>query len=198
MLSAEEIQRSLGGAWLLFKGRDEGMRAFDTSIDGFWRSFRVILLMLPVYFIILAGQRDVILSTPEINTGGFSDGTFFTLNMIGALVDWVAYPIVIALIAGPLGLSGRYIGFIVARNWTSFIALLPYAILMSLSLVGVLSGVLLSLLMLVALGVVLRYRFVTTRAALGTPLSLTIGLVVLDFVLSLVLSLSIDRLIGFG
>ncbi len=198
MLTAEEIRRSVAASWMLFRGKDEGMRGYDVSLDGFWRSFRVIVLMLPLYLIMLFGQRTAILAQPGVDAADFPDNTFLVFNLIGMCVDWVAYPIVVALIAKPIGIGSRFIPFIVARNWTSLLALVPYSLPMLLMWLGVISENMMSLMMLLALGIVLHYRFVMTRAALGTPTSVSIGFVVLDFVLSLVLSLSISRMIGFG
>ena len=198
MLTREEITRSLNGAWLLFKGQDAGMRAFDVSVDGFWRSFRVIVLMLPFYLILLYGQRAAILSMPNANPETFPNEAFFFFHMIGIAADWVTYPIVIALIAGPLGFSDRFVPFIVARNWTSLLAIAVYVAPMALFFLGVVPLGVMTFLSIVALVVILRYRYMVTRAALGTPMPLTIGLVVLDFVLNMVMSELIGRASGIG
>ena len=54
MLSLAEIGPALYGAWRLAHFDPDGMRYFDRSIAGFWRSFRVALLGAPLWIIILA------------------------------------------------------------------------------------------------------------------------------------------------
>ena len=74
-----EIERSLTGAWRLFLGKPDAMRQFDSSVDGFWRSFRAIVLIAPLYALTaLADRHDML--TDAIPTDDFSDGTFWAAN----------------------------------------------------------------------------------------------------------------------
>src|ERR1700704_629737 len=47
MLSLAEISHATYGAWRLALFDAGGMRYFDRSLEGFWRSFRVALLLAP-------------------------------------------------------------------------------------------------------------------------------------------------------
>jgi len=198
MPTAEEISRSMTGAWQLFRGQDAGMKAFDVSFAGFWRSFTVIILMAPLYAIAIYGQRAIILSAHDLSPADFPDQAFITFQLINIVVDWVTYPIIVALLAGPLGIADRYVAFIVARNWTSVIALVPYIVPSLLFSLGLVSVPIATILTLVAIGVVLRYRYVTTRAALGAPMPVTAGLVVLDLVLGMILGQLVGKVAGFA
>ena len=196
MLSTQEISRSLTGALMLVKGRREGMAAFDLSLTGFWRSFGAVFLILPIYVITMVAQRHVLISDTELTAEAFPDNAFFVGNLIGFFLDWIAFPILAALIARPIGFADRYVPFIVARNWTSVIAILPYSIPIVLYSLGILTPELTTILTLAAILFVLYYRFVVTRISLDATVSLALGLVVLDLVLSLVLGEIINRLIG--
>ena len=68
-----EIARSLTGAWRLFLGRPDAMRFFDTSVDGFWRSFRAIILVAPLYALTALADRHDIL-TDANPTDDFGNG----------------------------------------------------------------------------------------------------------------------------
>ena len=60
MLSADETQASLTGAWRLMLGKADGLRLLDLSADGFWNSFFAIIV-----------------ATPALSTsGGTSDARF--------------------------------------------------------------------------------------------------------------------------
>ena len=62
MLSAEDVQRGLTGAWRLFLGKREAVRLFDTTYTGFWRSFLAVILVLPIYVLYIGAERRMIAS----------------------------------------------------------------------------------------------------------------------------------------
>jgi len=49
--SAREMMYALYGAYRLARFDAGGMRYFDASIDGFWRSFFAAVLIAPFYLI---------------------------------------------------------------------------------------------------------------------------------------------------
>lgn len=192
----EEIHRSLAGSWQLFMGRAEGMRAFDVSIDGFWRSFGVIVLLCVPYAITVVAEQRIIDEEATLVLGDFSQQAYVLAKAIGFVLDWVCYPVLVALLARPLAISAHYVPYIVARNWTSAIAILPYVVPALLYNFGLISATTTMFLTLVAIGFVLRYRYVVARIALHAPVGLAIGLVVLDTVLSFVIGTAVNRAIG--
>lgn len=196
ILRADEIRRSLTGAWLLLKGKPEGMRAFDTSIEGFWRSFGVILLLCVPFVIIVMAEQRIIIEDPMIIVDEATQTSFALAKAIGFVLDWVCLPILVALLAKPLGISQRFVPYIVARNWASVIAILPYTVPALLFVLGLISSTVTVFLTLVAVGFVLRYSYMVARIALQAPMSLAIGFVVLDTVLSFVIGAAVNRAIG--
>ena len=48
-----EVQLAVGGALRLARGDASGLGFFDTSIDGFWRSFRAGVICYPLFLILL-------------------------------------------------------------------------------------------------------------------------------------------------
>ncbi|MBN9020906.1 MAG: hypothetical protein J0H08_02160 [Rhizobiales bacterium] len=191
MPTIDEIARSLTGAWELFLDRADAMRRFDVSVEGFWRSFAAVFLVAPSYvFAVLADARMAAGSDPlapvESGTG------MIVHNGIGLLVDWIALPLILALLARPLGISRHYSAFIVARNWSAVIAAIPFGLIGLLIVSGLVNQEFGSILMLAALFLVLRYNFIVARRALDAGVGFAIGIVVLDFVVSLTLALAID------
>ncbi len=179
MLSVGEIRRSLGGAWWLFLNRADGLKALDRSVEGFWRSFAVILLLLPLTAIsVLAVTRN----NPEIPFG-----ELFMAQLPLMAVDWVAFPLLLALGAKPLGISAHYVDYVVARNWAAPIGSAFLTVPLVLEGVGWVPSEGANILSIVALLVVMRYHFVIVRITLKTPVAFSIGLVIADFFLSLVM-----------
>ena len=60
------LPANLSGAWDVMNGRAEGLNKFDLTIDGFWRSFGAIVLILPVALIALASERVVLPARPRV------------------------------------------------------------------------------------------------------------------------------------
>jgi hypothetical protein len=183
MPGRDEILRSLTGAWNLFLDRPDALRYFDISIDGFWRSFAAILLVLPSYAVIALSERAQILT--DAIPDGFDGGAFFVNKVISIGVDWVAFPIVFAFIAGPLGLGRTYSTFIIARNWGAVLAATPYAAVALLYLAGILSAEVTNFLWLAIMIVVIRYSYLIVRRALGAEIGVAVAIIVSDVALSL-------------
>ncbi len=191
MLTRDEITRSLAGAWELFLDRPGAMSRFDVSVDGFWRSFAAVVLIVPSYaFAVLADNR---MSSAEDPTLALETGGDLILhNGIGLALDWIALPLILALLARPLGIARHYPEFIVARNWCAVLAAVPFGVIGLFVLGGLVGPDLGRLLMIAALIAVLRYNYVIARRALEASAGFAIGIVVLDFVVSLTLAFALD------
>ena len=195
MLGREETARSLTAAWWLFLNRPDAMRLFDVSLEGFWRSFAAILLVAPAYALTAIAENQAMLTDALPDNGG-SGAAYFLDKALTLGLDWISLPIVLALLARPLGITRTYSGFVVARNWASVISILPFAAVALLYLLGIIDADLWSFLSLAFIIVIFRYTFVIARRALGASLGLAAGLVALDFAVSLALSQGIDALFG--
>lgn len=190
MLTREEITRSLTAAWDLFLDRPGAMRGFDVSVDGFWRSFAAVVLVVPSYAFAVLAERELTADDPA---APLQDGaSFFLQGAVGLGLDWVALPVILALLARPLGIARHYPEFVVARNWGAVIAAIPFGVIGLLIVLGLLGGELANLLMLAALIIVLRYTYLIARRALDASLGFAIGIVALDFVVSLTIALTLD------
>ena len=191
MPTRDEISRSLGGAWELFLDRPGAMGRFDVSVEGFWRSFAAVVLIIPSYaFAVLADARMSSAADPMLV--GETGAGLILHNGIGLALDWIALPLILALLARPLGITRHYPEFVVARNWCAVLAAVPFGVIGLLIVGGLVGSDLGSLLMIAALIVVLRYNYVIARRSLEASVGFAIGIVVLDFVVSLTLALALD------
>jgi len=188
LISLGEIRAALDGSWLLLRNRSEGMAFFDQSIQGFWRSFSVIVLLLPAFLVSGLAEKQFYFDENMFHPDAFPNGAYWTAQMLALGLDWITFPVLLALLARPIGISHRYVSFIVARNWTSLLASIPYLIIYLAFLLGVISPGISVLLSFFCLLAVLWYRFLVARIALQATISLSIGVVVLDIVLTLVIA----------
>jgi hypothetical protein len=177
------VRDNLIGAWHLMFGRPEGLNRLDTTLEGFWRSFGAFALILPLFLLANIGFGAML---PE-------DVRNDWLDWVGVLiqgVDWVAFPIVFALISPRIGLASRYVPFITARNWGAVIVAALYA---AGGLPGLFTPVPLiaaAAIHVICLAINLRLSYLLARTTLAVGPSTAIPVVALEFLLSLV--------IGFG
>ncbi len=151
-----------------------GMRQFDVSIAGFWRSFFAAVLVAPLY--ILRGLVDPGASTESEATG---IGTALTAVVTYVLV-WAAFPVAMIFISRLLDLRHAYVGFIVALNWAR---VLQAVLLVAVSGAAAVAGAPSDFLTLTAIAAVLAYQWVVTRTALATSGAVAAALVVIDALL---------------
>lgn len=196
MISLGEIRAALDGSWLLLRNRPEGMAFFDQSIQGFWRSFLVIVLLVPVALVSGQAEKKFYFAENLYHPDAFPDGGFWFAQLAGLALVWVCLPVLLALLAVPIGISQRYVPFIVVRNWSSLLASVPFMLTYLLFLVGVISPGVTVLLLLTSQVAVIWYRFLIVRIALQASISLTIGIVILDVVLALVIAQIVGMMWG--
>ena len=193
-MTAADFRNGLDAAVALLVGRPGAIGRFDVSLEGFWRSFAAILLVLPSFAVALMAEwrgRMERLPADAVDPSWVG----FAAERLAALgVDWVALPLVLALLAGRLGLTGRYVPFIVARNWASPVVAALYAVPALLYAAGAIDNDLAVLISFALLFVVLHYFYRIARQALAAPVSLAIGVVVLDLLLGLLISETVSRL----
>ncbi|MBO0345707.1 hypothetical protein J0X15_10795 [Roseibium sp. CAU 1637] len=180
----------------MFGNRPEGERYFDTSIEGFWRSFQVVILLLP--FLILnglAGQK-LIAEEGSVSPEELAASFFWQSQFTGYALDWVTMPILLALLSGVLGISRTFIPYIVVRNWASLLGTFPHTVIAALYLMGAVSSGLMVLMSLSTFVVILWYHFRIARLVLQANISLAFGVVILDVLLSLLVGELVGRFWG--
>ena len=196
MISGQEIARALTGSWLLFRNQPEGLRWFDRSIEGFWRSFGVFFLLLP--FVSIGGlmEKKMYLEETDLTAEIFPDGIFWMSQLASFVLGWILLPIVLGFLARPIGISRGYVDFIIARNWSSLLATVPYVLAGMLYLAGIVPVGIVFLITMSAFIVILWYKFNIARITLQASTGLTLGIVALDTVLSLLVDQMVIRVLG--
>jgi hypothetical protein len=179
MLTLAEIGPGLYGAWRLAHFDPAGMRFFDRSIRGFWRSFYVAVLAAPLWIIILA------VTTSHADIGG--DWVRFSIaQIVGYVIRWIAYPLAAFYLTRLFDRQEDYVGFIVALNWGTLIELAVQTPAYVIANTGLLPSSLDGLLVYAAFVAILVYEWFITRTALRLPGLGAAGFVVVDTVISFV------------
>lgn len=190
------IARALSGTVALLLGRKPPADAFDVSFDGFWRSFGAIVLVLPSLAVSVLAEARLAVPAGIDDAEPASLAHLLFIRGFGLSLEWIALPVVLALLSRPLGVTARYVPFIVVRNWSSVVAAAIYALPALLFAAGIIGEDALLLMSLVALAVVVQFQYRIVRVMLATPMGTSIAVVVLDLVLSLFIAEASARLIG--
>jgi hypothetical protein len=191
MLEAD-TSAAITGAIELFLGRPGGLKRFDMSFEGFWRSFAALFFVLPLFAVMVAAEwpaQSQQVAPPTV-------ASFIAARLIDLVLDFGAIPVLLALLAKRLGISRSYVGYVVVRNWSTLVMIAPQAAISLLFGLGFVSMEISALLSLIVAGVMLFYQYRVTRWTLGWNGSQAAGLVAADLGLSLVLLFLVDSLFG--
>jgi hypothetical protein len=181
-----EISRSVYGAWRLARLDAGGMTYFDLSVGGFWRAFGAAALVLPLYIYFVA----VTFHGTEA-----SMTVYVVVKALTYAAGWIAMPVVMVGLAPLLGVSARYIDFIVASNWGSILRTALFIPINTLAGFGEASTAFGALLYLASMAAALAYQWFITRASLQTTNITTSGLVIVDLLLGILVVILFGRLI---
>lgn len=184
---SREVFSSLYGAYRLARYDGGGMAFFDTTLDGFWRSFFAAVIIAPFYVVVLYMRFDV----GEVDT---PPARFVSVEVIAYVISWVAFPVVMISLARFLECSERYLAYIVAYNWASVLQNALYLPLAMLSVNKVLPMEVASTLSLIVLLLILVYTWFITRTALDLTAGTAAGVVALDLILSIFINATAENM----
>jgi len=188
MVSSKEIFAALYGAYRLAHFDDQGMRYFDTTIPGFWRSFFAAVLVAPLYLVLLLVRYPTLVNEVPL-------GRFVAIELIAYVIAWVAFPLIMVSVAKAIDREDNFIRYIVAYNWAAVLQnglYLPIAIMASS---GVLPEAAATTLGLLALLAIVIYTWFITRTALDIQSGMAAGIVGLDFLLSVIINAIADGVV---
>jgi hypothetical protein len=183
IVTADEVNRSFRGALDLLNSRVEGLKAFDISEYGFWRSFAAIWLTLPAYVVSLAFERLRLgLIQPDRT---LLDSLWIDLVVaLGHGASFVALPVAMIWIARAFCLTDRYVPFVIVTNWITVLGLLVLSVPAMLLLLGWATPALASLFGLAFSIIILRLQWFATKSTLGISGLPAVAIVLLGLVLN--------------
>ena len=190
MITLNEVSSAIYGAWRLAHFDPRGMVHFDLSPGGFWRSFFAAVIVLPAEIILLV---VVMLQGDAATLQAAPLWRVVAIWAIAYVIGWAAFPLVMVGIADALDRRERFIGFIVAANWSTTVQAVVIVPAVIVSISGGFAGFLLYVAVQVA---VFAYAWFITKTALDIGGFPAAGVVMLSFVIELVIAGSSDVLIA--
>lgn len=186
MLSVREITIAMFGAWRILRLDAGALAWFENTPTAFWRSFYAGLLVAPLYLLMMA--VDIGIAEPD------EPVRQILVNLIAYVIGWVAYPLLMVYLTAFLDRAGDYFRYFAAYNWFHVIQamiLLPASLAGS---VGPLPENVSLLIGIVVLSTILMYDWFIARVALRVDGGTAASLVVVDLLLSLLISGMADSL----
>lgn len=183
IVTADEVNRSFRGTLDLLHSRVEGLRSFDMSERGFWRSFTAIWLTLPAYIVSLAFERLRLgLLQPDRS---LLDNVWIDLVVaLGHVASFMVLPLAMIWIARRFNLTKAYVPFVIVTNWITAMGLLVLSVPAILLLLGWATPALASVFSLAFAVIIVRMQWFATKATLGLSNLPAIGIVLLGIVLN--------------
>lgn len=194
MSESLDLVRSIRAGTRLVFGDARALAEMDLSLTGFWRSFVVMALLVPTVFVSIVA--DARLAATAHEAAGVSVAGRLVVGLITYFLGWIAFPVALAGLARPFGLGAVYVPWVIARNWTAFVAVVPSFVLTTAWVLGLLPDHMLGFASLFGLGFSLWCAFVVARIVGRQPVFPAIAFVLLDLLLSMLVELGLDRLLG--
>jgi len=181
MLSLSDLIRALVGLKRLLGMRVDAFDVFDASPKGFWASFWVALMVLPVWGLAIVDQMARVADPAPIR--------YVAFQIVGYAIGWLAYPLAMVRISDYLDRWPQFYRYMVAYNWFQLVQAVAWLPLLLAVDAGAPAG-LVALTWLVTHGILITYGWFIARRGLQVDGLTACALVVID----LLLSLLIDRL----
>jgi hypothetical protein len=185
--SLREIVLSVYAAARLAQFDARALAYFDTSPKGVFRSFFAAVLVAPFYALTLATRFGATAEAGDPMRFALSEGIAYVLS-------WVAFPLIMVDIAQAVDRPGRLYLYICAYNWSLVVQnalILPLAVLVT---TGIIPADLGQPLWLTAIAAIMVYIWFVARSALEISGLMAAGIVVLDIIVSLIISAIAGRL----
>lgn len=194
MSESFDIVRSIRAGTRLVFGDARALAEMDLSLPGFWRSFVVMALLVPTVFVSIVA--DTRLASAAHEAAGVSTAGRLVVGLLTYCLGWAAFPLALAGLARPFGLGPVFVPWMIARNWTAVVAVMPSFVLTTAWVVGLLPDRMLGFASLFGLGFSLWCAFVVARIVGRQPIFPAIAFVLLDLLLSMLIELGLDRFVG--
>ena len=177
-----EIGYAVRGLWRLLQFDPGGLDYFDRSIAGFWRSFRVAVLVAPLYALVVPYKLALVQPAA-------SWGQIILVEILTYIIAWFLFPVVCYELCRWLSREAEYPGYIVACNWSALTLAIGNALVWLPAFAGMTTTDTSA-----TLGAVLNHAFYIylwflTRAALKIDSLTALGLMFVEYVLSFLLAL---------
>ena len=193
----QDFPQSFHACMGVFKHRSVSFDEFNLTIEGFWRSFGVVFVIMPFFLLIGYISTTFILTDPQITDQARNDISFTPFKDIILLgILWIAWPLCALFITRFLSLGHNYVRYIIAYNWCSlFLIIIQFIplLLFHIAFIGHETTVFLAL---ISYGFAIYMAWYIARCALETTISIALAIALVDVVIGRGISQGFHALFG--
>jgi hypothetical protein len=187
MISAPQLANGLYGTWLVLKFDVRGWEHFETTLRGFWISLTAALLLAPLHFAHAIADFDT-------ERTSLTFAPHLIVELLSYVLSWTIFPFAMLYASAFLGQAPRYFKHMVPYNWLRLPIEGPLYVALLLSDFDLITLGGVAFLNLLGLTALIIYGTFIAGVGLKINTSAAVGLVILDFILSLTAALLIDRI----
>jgi hypothetical protein len=177
-----EIGYAVRGLWRLLQFDPSGLDYFDRSIAGFWRSFRVAVLVAPLYALLVPYKLAMVQPTADWQQ-------IILVEILTYIIAWFLFPVVAYDLCRWLSREAEYPGYIVTYNWSALTLATANAVVWLPTFAGTTAVDTSATLSALVNHAFYIYLWFLTRAALKIETLTAVGLIFVEYVLSFLLAL---------
>jgi hypothetical protein len=177
---ATAVSSGLHAAWLLARGRAEGLRYVEADMEGAARSFWAAAICLPAFVCLRLLAWTQTGAPPH-------PAHVLALDLLSYLIGWFGFAVLSYRLVAAMGLAARWPRAIALWNWCNVI---QYVLLVMFSIPGLMGApaILDQSAQLFGLGWALWLEWFAFRLTLGIGMLRAVGLVALDVAIGLLLA----------
>jgi hypothetical protein len=176
-----EIGYAVRGLWRLLQFDPSGLDYFDRSIAGFWRSFRVALLVAPLHGLLIPYRLELIKPT-----AGWQQ--IILVEILTYIVTWFLYPTVAYELCRWMDRRAEYPGYIAVYNWSATILVGAVVFAWLPTFAGITASDTSNTLAFLTYHLFYIYLWFLARTAVKIDPLPALGLIFVDYVLTFLLS----------
>ncbi len=193
-LTVKYVLKSLDGAWGIAARDADALKNFDLSARGFWNSFAAAALAAPFWLWFSLSQQAYLADLAAASSREYIQpplGIFLIAEGFAYIFGWILFPLMIIPITKILQVKQKYATYIIVHNWSMvlvyFLLAMPPVALFNLGLISIETK---GFLDLTTLFLELAYMWVIARTVLEISIASALAIVVLDVLLSILISLT--------
>lgn len=114
-LDLREAANAVYGAWRLALFDPVGVAFFERTPEAALRSFRVAVLLAPVWLVL------ALLALDPAGGPAPSLGRFLVVTGLAYVLAWTVFPLAMHGVSQAIGRADRYVVFVTARNWSQLV-----------------------------------------------------------------------------
>jgi hypothetical protein len=194
------MRRSVDAAFDLVARNPRAWSRFDLTVEGFFRSFAAILIVLPMNIVtdLIANQLAVARALEKGNaltaqSYGLGDAVF---SSVALCTQWLIFPVAMIFVLRFLGLAHRFTALIIAHNWGTVVVWLfnmPAFLLYAAGIIGADTALDVNF---IVLGLTIYYRFYIAQVALDAGWGTAASVALLDLVLQVYFLIGLSNFAG--